>query len=1210
MVKRLTLIFLLLAGAANASVLTAFGGSGSIRSLSFGANDTIIVAANDTLLIDTAYSTTAPVVRMLFARSSGVISFSASCGLMSNALVLGNRASAPFSSSNGGKLIMTTLSYLYLKHDAGFTYDVEPGPNSTVSINVNVTNPANAAQIYMYLPATNGYGRFYVGNTTATISMAGVRFKGFVRSYLSGGVEFNASGRAPSTTTISKCFFDTSNVALIGVTGHKISQCTFNMPVINNGAAIMIWSGTKDTVIASTINVDANGGTQGDQKGIAIYQQDSTVVQGNSISELNSSAFGNNSYGVYMDGVSSYTQIRNNSLRGFGFTVASNASTNGTGTNVGIVIDSNSFTVNDHTHESIIIHDLDNNWKIRGNVFACHYGGGQSVITLYPSTTAPTGTQVLYNTVIADYGGASSVVALAFEVFGAGTVNYTTTKVIGNIFRASHSSNSGAGIKVGPNGTGIVNITFSEFKNNAYKSVSVASGSSVTYPYTAADSNKVGTTDFGFINASAGDFRLDAVSTMINCGDTTYGDSVFSTAQHSKIPYDIGYYQTYTTGTCGSSSPTPTGACCIAYTCYPGYTQTQCEGQGGTYQGDGTTTCTNCTAPPIGGGVGTGYGKRAWVSLATFNYGGTAYNPLAMAPFIGRTYDLLVNPGESFEDSVTVVDPNIGKLNYLTLSTFLQSSADVTSWPTFAATRGYNVDSGYMWANGSTVCLNAVAPNGAPCTTTETNVCSGSGNRIELCGWNTMRYMLNYRYVGMQQYIIYKVLQNAQNKGIMQDEACYVWQDTLTHSGSNSPWFPFASGYATSGSGTTTNAWTGSGLTNTQIADSLIHLKRSGWLAELMDSLQAHGQQIYSNGAAYGRTTSDLAGDMAILGAGILAGEGMNVSFNKSQGAFYPTQLWTFMDSIRTGGREWQNSQAIIWTDIDAGDTVTLTAIDGALGMKRRLAQERYAWYMMAQTPLRTFLHITLNWAGNGHQNGWNLPTDSLFKFCPSMNANLGAPVGGRATHATGTDGAGQTYTIYRRTFANGIVLWRGTNGTSYGTTSATTVALGATYYPVNYDGTYGTPTSTASIRNGEGLVFLTSTSSATGTLSIDNPTTPEGSNMVFTVTLSPSQTVPVSVNYITSPGSGAAITDYTDQSGTISFGIGQTTATISIPTADRAGCLPSRTFNVTLYGASPGTSITIPSPTATGTITDGDCGTPYNRTYKGKIVIKGKVRP
>ena len=85
--------------------------------------------------------------------------------------------------------------------------------------------------------------------------------------------------------------------------------------------------------------------------------------------------------------------------------------------------------------------------------------------------------------------------------------------------------------------------------------------------------------------------------------------------------------------------------------------------------------------------------------------------------------------------------------------------------------------------------------------------------------------------------------------------------------------------------------------------------------------------------------------------------------------------------------------------------------------------------------------------------------------------------------------------------------------------------------------------------------------------LYITNTTVIEGGtvNAVFTVTLSPSSAQTVTVNYATVAGTAAAGTDYTSESGTLTFTAGQTTKTISVPILDDSLAEATETFAVTL---------------------------------------------
>jgi sugar lactone lactonase YvrE len=89
------------------------------------------------------------------------------------------------------------------------------------------------------------------------------------------------------------------------------------------------------------------------------------------------------------------------------------------------------------------------------------------------------------------------------------------------------------------------------------------------------------------------------------------------------------------------------------------------------------------------------------------------------------------------------------------------------------------------------------------------------------------------------------------------------------------------------------------------------------------------------------------------------------------------------------------------------------------------------------------------------------------------------------------------------------------------------------------------------------------------------------------TVTLSQASTSPVSVNYATSDVTAKAGTDYTGQTGTLTFAPGQTTRTILLVTQDHTVFKPNETFTVQL--SNPTGGATIGTGKATVTILDSD---------------------
>ncbi|SDW52437.1 choice-of-anchor Q domain-containing protein [Thiocapsa roseopersicina] len=107
-----------------------------------------------------------------------------------------------------------------------------------------------------------------------------------------------------------------------------------------------------------------------------------------------------------------------------------------------------------------------------------------------------------------------------------------------------------------------------------------------------------------------------------------------------------------------------------------------------------------------------------------------------------------------------------------------------------------------------------------------------------------------------------------------------------------------------------------------------------------------------------------------------------------------------------------------------------------------------------------------------------------------------------------------------------------------------------------------------------------------TPVLSVGDITVEEGAgNAVFTATLSPAPSAPVTVSYATADGSAQAGLDYRATSGTLSFAAGQTQQTITVPILEDSLVEGTESFTLALGAAG------INSASATGRISDNDSG-------------------
>ncbi|HEY0159174.1 MAG TPA: Calx-beta domain-containing protein [Thermoanaerobaculia bacterium] len=87
--------------------------------------------------------------------------------------------------------------------------------------------------------------------------------------------------------------------------------------------------------------------------------------------------------------------------------------------------------------------------------------------------------------------------------------------------------------------------------------------------------------------------------------------------------------------------------------------------------------------------------------------------------------------------------------------------------------------------------------------------------------------------------------------------------------------------------------------------------------------------------------------------------------------------------------------------------------------------------------------------------------------------------------------------------------------------------------------------------------------------IAIGDASEPEGTSLVFVVTLSAARATPVTVDFATADGTAVAPGDYASASGTVTFEPGETQETITVTTVEDAGFEPDETLFVHLTNAS-----------------------------------------
>ncbi len=108
----------------------------------------------------------------------------------------------------------------------------------------------------------------------------------------------------------------------------------------------------------------------------------------------------------------------------------------------------------------------------------------------------------------------------------------------------------------------------------------------------------------------------------------------------------------------------------------------------------------------------------------------------------------------------------------------------------------------------------------------------------------------------------------------------------------------------------------------------------------------------------------------------------------------------------------------------------------------------------------------------------------------------------------------------------------------------------------------------------------------STPAVSVSDASAAEGDAVAFTVSLSAASSRQVTVDYATSGGTATSGTDFTAESGTLTFAANETSKTVSVATTDDSVDEDDETFTLTL--SSPANA-TLGDATATGTINDND---------------------
>jgi hypothetical protein len=478
------------------------------------------------------------------------------------------------------------------------------------------------------------------------------------------------------------------------------------------------------------------------------------------------------------------------------------------------------------------------------------------------------------------------------------------------------------------------------------------------------------------------------------------------------------------------------------------------------------------------------------------------------AKWFATHYDMLISGPQAFVDSMQRYDSAMIHLNYILYSSLQIGnginqtipSVDSLMLVSFCTLKGYNPNDFVIHCGPTdTVIIQSGWPGPAIVDTTLPN------RWVKFYDWNGKRYAPDMRNPHMGEWWWYRYTRFKANDptidGVMEDEAACIsnsqyggpiLSSQLFPWGRERNWYNPATGTfvllpiwlkgtpKSVGWGTAYN-----GLTDAiigSISDSIVRAKWS-WIGAVSDSFSTHGQYFFRNPAAYydnynpgaGRTyqPNDFEGDQFKGSKRVnhLLGEGcyLTPSINTSRNLQYLGYVQQIVDS---------GAQCVLWVMIYKQDTINLASLS-------RAQMERLSYYYMAADPNLTWFCLTGNEptpAGLSLPNDFQI-RDTLIRWWPALQYNIGLPLADYFSAATGTDPAGQSYTIYRRDYANASVLWRPSSGSTWGSTSTATYNLGESFRPLNANGTMGAAVTSVGIRNCEGMILVRTGAAPTDTI-------------------------------------------------------------------------------------------------------------------------------
>jgi len=1011
-------------------------------------------------------------------------------------------------------------------------------------------------------PTTYGNGSVIVTGASAVLNWSNVKFVNMsdpTSGLNTAGVNFQTRTTA-TNNSITNMSGDTATFATYNCTGFKWNGGTV---VVVNGQdqGLVSYGGSADSIINVRVTTDAQNGFFSVQNG--------TYYLTDTVTALSPTT---GAYGFFFSGGTKNGKVLYSRVQGFFGCLAIPTNSR----HDSLYVYGSRFDGGAATHTLCLL-GLTKGTKIVGSQF---YGGTTRMTVGTYDGSVVEDLKLYYNTIGGQSSGQGWVKApICFDCITGYSCTATITglDMVGNIVFGKNASFNNADIWV----SGGLNVQLTRFQANALDKIDTSSaGAHFAMPVGSwPGTNKV-TSNFAFQDSTSWDFRLASGSPMLNCGDSAIFVQYMGGVNY---PGDIGYYQSNIAGACGG---VPTGACCFLDGTCGDRTAAQCAAQSGDYKGDGTNCAT--TTCPSGPPTGTQHFTHTKFAAMTYSVDPYTTQSVANGRFLGQHMDLIINPTSYINGIALGYNPNLKMITYETITSVRET--DTIDIKAMATEHGWQWDTLLVkTGDAATVSVKPPQPMGGPCIADNCRT-TGPNQLLLYCQWNTWRNEPDWNKPGIREWAIWKLVNSGSSfpniYGVMEDEAYqdyYVgnlgatWLGALASPKVPGPFWPLE-GYWCTGSWSDCKGWE-TYVTHDQIRTRMLYIHDT-LIPIIVDTMNALGRKLFSNGAAYAIDSAQLITDIKRFGRSILYGEGMAISPTYNS---YKTSSWSLMDSLAVWG-PLKGGEASIWVYTNRQDSLDMPAGD----RWKRIVHHNYCWYMMAVSPYTYFTPIGNEPGGTGQPflaaNSWNV-TDSTYKWLNEFAVDVGLPTSARYITVAGT------YPVYRRDFAKGAILYRpGAHSADMTDASAVTVNLGEGFHRVNYDSSKQAWSTSTTIRVGDGAVLVDSSyfiPHYDTTLTLSGNSATEGQNMVFTVTQNRALS---NINYFawyTTGGTAQSNVDFTAQVDMIgSIGPGELTTTLSVPTSDDVLVEGSETFTVTINSQTYGT---ITTGTATGTIIDND---------------------